>query len=318
MAKFRDLNTSEIYLNQWFTSLLTLCSSAKDRSTETGFSFRIAILVTALLLGSGCIHLALLPLLGTTWQGPLSPRKPALFGISGGLTIWSIAWLVTQLSPRKIDQLLIDSLSIALFTEVGLITLQYWRGVSSHFNHSTSFDAAIELAMMGLILFVTCEIFYLTWRTRGLRAIDPAMAIAIRGGMSLLALSCLLGIVTSILGEVCLYAGRSYELWGRAGVLKFPHGVALHAIQMLPIVAWLARIFELDDSVRVVRSALAAQVLFLLYAIWQTSGGRDRFDWDSIGGSILGLVVLFSLYPAFALLRSFVMGRWKSLTKERW
>jgi len=309
MAKRWDPIALEVLFEPVDSAMLTLHSLANDRPSETVLSFRFAVLVTALLLVSGCVHLAILAILGTTWHGPLSLRKPALFGISGGMTLWSIAWLMTQLKPKAFDRLLLNLLSIALLIEVGLITLQYWRGVPSHFNHSTIFDAAIEFTMLGLICFVTGGIFYLTWRTRRLLAIDPAMAIAIRGGMGLLALSCLLGLVTSILGEVSLAAGLSYELWGKAGVLKFPHGVALHAIQMLPIVAWLARILGLNYSVRIVQSAFAAQVLFLLYAVWQTSLGRDRFDWDSIGGSILAIVVLLSLYPAFAAAQGFLKNR---------
>ena len=260
----------------------------------------VAISVTVVLLSSGLIHLAILGLLGSTWHGPLSFRKPALFGISGGLTMWSLTWLMSQLKPRRTDRMLVDSLSVALLIEVAIITLQTWRGVASHFNHSTVVDAAIEFSMLGLILYVTGGIFYLTWRTCFLRAIEPAMAMAIRSGMGLLALSCLLGIATSVLGEASLSMGGTSEIWGKAGVLKFPHGVALHAIQMLPILAWMARVFGLKQPVRVVQSAFVAQCLFLLYAVWQTSCGRERFDWDTVGGGILSLVAAFSLYPAIA------------------
>lgn len=276
-------------------------------------SFRFALGIAAILLISGCVHLAILTISGTTWHGPLSFRKPVLFGISGGMTMWSLAWLMTQLSPKGFDKALINAIATSLFIEVSLITLQTWRGVASHFNHSTSVDAAIEFTMLGLILLVTGAIFYLTWRTRWMRPIDPAMAIAIRGGMGLLALSCLLGIATSVLGEVSLSVGRSHEIWGRAGVLKFPHGVALHAIQMLPFVAWMTRICKLErSSVRIVKSAFAAQVLFMLYAVWQTSQGRDRFDWDSTGGILISMVVLLSLYPTFSLARGFALCCWKS------
>ncbi len=285
-------------------------------------STRFALAITVFLLTSGFVHLAILGVFGTTWHGPLSFRKPALFGISGGMTMWSLAWLMTQLSRSRFDRLLINAIAISLFIEVSLITFQTWRGVASHFNHSTSVDAAIEFTMLGLILFVTGAIFYLTWRTRWLRTIDPAMAIAIRSGMGLLALSCLLGIATSVLGEVSLAAGRSYEVWGRAGVLKFPHGVALHAIQMLPFVAWLTRICGLKhSSVRIVQSALAAQVLFMLYAVWQTSQGRDRFDWDSTGGTLLATVLLLSVYPTLSLARGFARCRWTSgrnVLKSNW
>jgi hypothetical protein len=214
-----------------------------------------------------------------------------------------MAWLMTQLRPRRLDRFLANALAIGLFVEVTLITIQYWRGVASHFNRATSIDAAIEFTMYGLILLVSCGIIYLTLRTIRLRDIDPAMVIAIRGGMWLLALSCGLGIATSVLGEISISAGRSYELWGRAGVLKFPHGVALHAIQMLPAIAWMTRILDLRHAVRVVQSVFISQVLFLVYAVRQTSKGLDRFDWDALGETILMAAVLFGFLPAFAIVR---------------
>jgi hypothetical protein len=254
-----------------------------------------------MLMTSGCIHLAILALFGGSWNGPLSLRKPILFGISGGMTAWSLAWVVTQLRSWKFDQLLISTLSISLLIEVALITLQYWRNVPSHFNRATQLDASIEFAMLFLILFATGVILYLTMRTIWLREIAPEMAIAIRGGMVLLAVSCLLGVLTSLLGEVRLSEGRSSEYWGTAGVLKFPHGVALHAIQMLPILAWSARKLKLRNSVLVLQSGLAAQVLFLLFACWQTARGRSRFDLDSVGGGIIAIVFLLSFYTAIAI-----------------
>ena len=160
--------------------------------------------------------------------------------------------------------------------------------------------------MLGLILLVSGGIVYLTFRTFQLKSIEPSMAVAIRGGMWLLALSCALGIATSILGEISIAAGRSYEQWGKAGVLKFPHGVALHAIQMLPAIAWMARRIAPNHSIRIVVSALISQILFLLYSIWQTSQGLGRFDWYAIGGALLGVAVLFGLFSVLELIRGYV------------
>ncbi len=285
------------------SAIATSTPSSDSCPNENVFSFRLALWLGVLLIVSGSVHLVAFAILGATWQGPLSFRKPALFGVSGGLTVWSMAWLMTQLRPRRLDRFLANALAIGLFVEVTLITIQYWRGVASHFNRATSIDAAIEFTMLGLILLVSCGIVYLTLRTIRLRDIDPAMVISIRGGMWLLALSCGLGIATSILGEISISAGQSYELWGRAGVLKFPHGVALHAIQMLPAMAWMTRVLELRHAVRIVQSAFISQVLLLVYAVWQTCHGRGRFDWDAIGGTILGAAVLLGFFPAFAFVR---------------
>jgi hypothetical protein len=280
-------------------------ASVSDRENshfnQTLSAFGPVLFVTVTLLLSGLFHFGKLAFEGSEWNGPLSLRKPALFGISGGLTTWSIAWLMTQLQPKRYDRLLAGSLAIGLLIEVALITLQYWRGVASHFNKATTFDTVVEASMLVLILLVTLGIVYLTARTWRLRTMEPSMALAVRSGMVLLSLSCGLGILTTLLGELNIASGASYEFWGRAGVLKFPHGVALHAIQLLPMVAWIAHRLDLSSSIRLVKAALASQVLFLVYAVWQTAQGRDRFDWDAVGATLLVVVVLSGLLPTIAI-----------------
>ncbi len=46
--------------------------------------------VAVLLCASGLVHLGLWMAAGQEWEGPISLRKPALFGISSGLTLWSL------------------------------------------------------------------------------------------------------------------------------------------------------------------------------------------------------------------------------------
>lgn len=259
--------------------------------------------MTTLLFASGVFHAALYAIQGASWEGPLSLRKPTLFGISGGMTVLSITWLMTQLRRQKFDRWIANTFALALVIEVGLITLQYWRGQASHFNHSTGFNMLIELGMLGLILFATVQLMYLTVRTAWLRDIDPGMAVAIRGGMCLLLLSCGLGIATSVLGEINIAAGRSAEYWGKAGVLKFPHGAALHAIQLLPLIAWIARYVGAMNRDRIVRFALGSQVLFLVYSGWQTSRGLDRFEWNTIGVCLLASSLFLGILAAVPMFR---------------
>ena len=275
---------------------------------------RASLWVTAILLFSGTTHLFLLGILGASWEGALSLRKPALFGISGGLTTFSIAWLMTQLRPQKYDSAMSNSIAVALLIEVALITMQYWRGVASHFNHSTGFNALCEFTMLGLILAVTAAVIYLSFRTTRLREIEPAMALAIQGGMWLLALSCVLGVLTTALGELNIALGRPHELWGKAGVLKFPHGVALHAIQFLPLAAWTLIRLKMPNAHRMVLLLLSSQVLFLLYAVWQTSRGLARFDWDSVGGILLAISAVLGVLPVVAIIKA---GLHNSLHKVR-
>ena len=245
--------------------------------------FPLAIPVTVMLLTSGLVHFAILFWSGSDWEGPLSPRKPALFGISTGVTAWSLAWVMTKLQRQRFDAILFRVLALSLLVEVGLITLQHWRGVPSHFNHATRVDATIEAAMLGLILLVSIGIFWLAIRSAWLIPMDEAVACALRGGIWLLAASCLLGMISTSLGELNQSRGKSPEIWGNAGVLKYPHGAALHAIQVLPIFAWVLSQLRIPGRVGCVGAAIVSQCLFMAHAIWQTSQGRSRLDWDQVG-----------------------------------
>lgn len=184
--------------------------------------FRPSILIGTALFASGIFHLTLLWVTGADWSGPLSLRKPGLFGVSAGVTVWSIAWVLTQFEPRHYDQRLASFLSGGLLLEVGLITLQQWRGVASHFNRATALDATIESMMVGLILLVTAGIAWLCWRSRHLQPMCESRVIAIRGGLWLLLVSCGLGLLVTLAGEVNLSNGRPPEVCGESGGSEVP------------------------------------------------------------------------------------------------
>lgn len=264
-------------------------------------TFRLPVLMGAILFTSGLLHLLVLFVIGADWDGPLSLRKPALFGISSGMTVWSIAWILTQLVPRPGDQRLASLLSGGLLLEVSLITLQQWRGVSSHFNRSTPVDAVIESTMLGLILLVTAGIAWLCWRSRWLRPMAESQAIAIRAGLWLLLVSCGLGLLITITGEMNLAKGLPPDLWGPAGVLKYPHGAVLHAVQTLPLLAFLMHKFRVRFSSGMMRSAVAAHLLFLGHAMWQTFLGRARMDVDVNSVILLAASGVLLLIPIVAI-----------------
>ena len=266
------------------------------------YSYPLAVTIAGLLTSSGLLHLVAWLVTGTAWEGPLSLRKPALFGISGGLTVWSIAWVLSRLRPFRFDRLFANSMALGLLLEVGLITGQQWRGQASHFNRSTPLDGAVEAVMLALISFVTAGVLVLALRSIRLPAQPAETRIAIRGGLWLLVVSCGLGFAAHVFGEWNVAAGHSPSILRPAGVLKYPHGAALHAIQWLPLLAWGLRQFRIRSAVSLMIYALTAQILFLAAALWQTIQGRDRFDLDLIGGSLLasaGLLVLAPLITIF-------------------
>ncbi len=235
----------------------------------------------AVLTISGLLHLPVWAVLGGPWEGPVTWRKPILFGISGGLTAISLGWVWAMLPRRSGDVILATATAWALFVEVLLIDVQRWRGVGSHFNRETPLDSFLFDAMGGLIVAVTLVIADLFRRLVVSKpTVTRDMLLAARAGMGLLLVSCLLGIWVGMHGETRVEQGLDPTRLGAAGVPKFPHGVVIHAIQWLPALAWAARRSGVTEGVRwrLVALASAGSTGFLIYAMTQTMLGRSRFD----------------------------------------
>ena len=72
----------------------------------------------------------------------------------------------------------------------------------------------------------------------------------------------------------------SSDLYGAAGVTKFAHGAAIHALQWLPALAWLGRRRGLAAEVRlrIVGQGVLASALVALASLLQVLLGRSRLD----------------------------------------
>ena len=262
------------------------------------------VAVGILLVGSGVAHLVVWGVLGGPWEGPVTWRKPILFGISGGLTSLSLGWAWSKLPWRWGDAWLAASIAWALLVEVALIDLQAWRGVASHFNRSTPLDSWLYDTMGLLILWVTLIAIDLTVRyLRQPVALPVDMLLAARSGLVLLVISCLLGIWVSVHGDLRVAAGLEPERYGVAGVPKFPHGAVIHAIQWLPMVAWAARRagFAVRWRVRLVALATAGTALIGVFALVQTLAGRSRFDLTLATGAFLACGIAVLVVPMLVI-----------------
>ncbi|MBL6830351.1 MAG: hypothetical protein ISQ70_02925 [Pirellulales bacterium] len=234
-----------------------------------------------LLIVSGVVHLLVWAIDGGPWEGPVTWRKPILFGISGGLTAISAGWAFAKLPRRRWDRLLAWSTAVTLTVEVALIDLQRWRGVASHFNRETPLDSFLYDAMGGLIVWVTLVSADLMLRFfRSQVGLPADMLLAARSGLVALVWSCVLGIWVSVHGDMQMMAGMQPERFGAAGVPKFAHGAVIHALQWLPMLAWAGRRAGIEERQRVRLLAAASLGTFLLaaYALLQTVAGRPRVD----------------------------------------
>ena len=213
------------------------------------------------------------------------------------MTLWSLAWLSANLNRNKVDAIFGWIVSVSLVLEVGLITLQQWRSTASHFNHSTTFDSIVDDSMLGLICIAVVGIVYFFIRCFGKLNLSPDYALALRSGMCFLVLSCVIGFVISIYGYQRVDSGLSPETVGKAGVTKFPHGIAIHALQFLPGIVFILGLIKVPLAHRV--SAIGwVSLSFLLqvvFACYQTLNGYPRAELNSATGIALVCGIIISV-----------------------
>lgn len=233
-----------------------------------------------LLVLLGILHLPVWLAAGGSWEGDVSWRKPILFGISTGVTLWSLAWLYGKIPRWKMDSPLGWWIAVSLLIEVGLITLQQWRLQPSHFNQTTAFDEVVDISMVLLISGAFLGILYFAVRSLGEMQCEADYALAFRGGMFFLVLSCVVGFLISFHGYRQVAIGSEPGLVGEKGVAKFPHGIAIHALQLLPMFVWMSRLLAVPLAKRVValKWLNLSFTLQLVFAAYQTINGWARFE----------------------------------------
>lgn len=247
------------------------------------------------LILSGLVHSLIGLGLSAAWEGAVSIRKPILFGFSTGLTMISLGWIQRGLRPANYDAIVSPLFAIAMLIEVALISMQFWRGEASHFNHSTPFNYSVDRVMTGLISFAAIVILDLTRRSFNLIQAKQEMQLAIRAGMALLSISCGIGFCILFYGEHLVSLNEAPEKFGKAGVMKFPHGVVIHAIQLFPVLVWAMRKLNIRSEKRLelLRFSIASTTAFLIFSLVQTFSGRARFDL-SLAGAV-ALIITFLL-----------------------
>ncbi len=201
---------------------------------------RACYLVGGALVVAGLLHLGVAAVDPRPWLGPLSWRKPVTFGLSFGSTLIAITWVSSylRLSDRA-RNVLLGVFAADCVVEVTGITVQAWRHVPSHFNTESPFDAliAFSLAAGGAVLLaVLGALAYTAFRGRIEAA--PSMRLAIRAGFALLLAGLAAGAAMIARGEVLIRTGHRAAAYDSAGFLKWFHAVTLHAVLVLPLLAW--------------------------------------------------------------------------------
>ncbi|MDQ3155764.1 MAG: hypothetical protein M3Q98_03430 [Actinomycetota bacterium] len=246
---------------------------------------RFAYVCGALLIVSGLVHGVVFFVDGGPWKGPVSWRKPIVFGLSFGITLVTLTWIMSFLRPRRATGwIVLGVFSVASLGEVFLISMQKWRGVASHFNEETAFDESV-FSMMGLLVaLVGLVTVFVAIRSFVPMDAPASLAWAIRTGLVLMLVSQAVGV------QMIAKGGNTF---GAAGALKVPHALTLHAVQVLPALALGLPLSSSTERRRVEVVALGATGYACLIAstMVQTYDGRRPLDL----GVLAGILVLIGL-----------------------
>ena len=217
--------------------------------------------------------------------------KPAKFASSTAIYMFTLAWIVGHLPgwPRM-RRTVGWMTAVILVGEVALINLQAWRGTTSHFNIGTPLDA-IVFATMGLGILVQTgagvAATIALWRQP---FADRAFGWALRLGMAIALLGASTGGLMTRPTAAQLADARSGHRMTVSGAhtvgapdggpglpgtgwsvehgdLRVPHFVGLHAMQMLPLTAWLLAGVIVEESRRLRLVWVAAGSYALLFAL---------------------------------------------------
>lgn len=256
--------------------------------------------VGAALIVSGLLHVGMLVVDPGPWDGPVSWRKPIVFGVSFGLTAWGVGWVLGLLRRRaRLGWATGGALGVASAVEVAAITVQRWRGVPSHFNEATPFDEAM-FGVMGaaIVLVAVAVVAVLVWAALGLREDPVAWWAALVGLGSIVAAS---RIGVDMIGEgtaVVDATGRvpPSVVFGAAGSAKLAHAVGMHAIQVLGALAVVLRLGRSPAAQqrRAMRLAAIAYTVMFAIVVVQAYAGRALHDLPatSWGAALLAAAVL--------------------------
>lgn len=234
-------------------------------------------------LVAAAVFLMLLQIDDTSVLGVNRWNKPAKFGLSVGLYLWTVAWFLPSLQVgRRAISAIGWTIAVLMFFENLLIFTQAIRGTRSHFNFDTGLDGAI-FGWMGLLVLLNTLMLVVLTALFVFRAADGPRAWiwSIRIGLFILLLGSAVGGFMIRNGGYSVGAddggpGLPVVDWNvDAGDLRVAHLIGLHGIQVIPFVAFLLGRSRLGTRRRLITLGIFSAGYALLGALlfWQAVEG---------------------------------------------
>jgi hypothetical protein len=240
--------------------------------------------------------------------------KPAKFAASTAIYSLTLAWVFTYLPEwRRTRRVVGWTTAVVLLLEVALIDVQAWRGTTSHFNVGTAADAVL-FSVMGVAIVLqtltSVAVAAALWRQR---FADQATAWALRLGMTITIVGAATGGLMTrptaaqltearVTGRITVAgahtvgapdggAGLPGTAWSvEHGDLRVPHFLGLHALQVLPLLAFAFSRRRRTDTARarLVLVAGASYALLFLILLAQALRGQSIVLPDGLTIALLG------------------------------
>lgn len=237
--------------------------------------------------------------------------KPLKFAVSISVYCATLAWLLTLVQGwHRLVRVVAWATGLSLALELGLIVFQAVRGQASHYNISTPFDMVVlRFLAAPLPAIYTAAVVTAVLLIRQ-RRVPPVLASGIRGGL----LVCLLGMAQGTLmifnsansgpgmfgahtvGGLDGGPGLPLTDWStQHGDLRVAHFVGLHALQVLPLLAWLLQRYATRltvlTQVRMVRVTTLSCAGLIGLLTWQAERGLPLLHPDAtvLGAAAAGI-----------------------------
>lgn len=285
--------------------MLNRLRSASPPLTITG-------LAMIALLGAAVIGLVVDPRTITAAPAWL---KPAKFAVSIAIYTLTLAWIFSLIPEWQRTRRIIGwTTAVVMVLEMAIISLQAFRGTTSHFNIATPFDGVLFGIMGAAILLQTLSTISVAvalWRHRfG----DVALGWALRLGMTITIIGALTGgmmtrptrqqldaanagATMTVVGAHTVGApdggpGLPGTGWSTShGDLRIPHFLGLHALQILPFVALVLGRLRTRELVRTRLTVVAASSYLALFGILlsQALRGQSVLAPDAVTMTLFGI-----------------------------
>jgi hypothetical protein len=264
------------------------------------------------LLGAAVIGLVVDPRTITAAPAWL---KPAKFAVSIAIYTLTLAWIFSLIPEWQRTRRIIGwTTAVVMVLEMAIISLQAFRGTTSHFNIATPFDGVLFGIMGAAILLQTLSTISVAvalWRHRfG----DVALGWALRLGMTITIIGALTGgmmtrptrqqldaanagATMTVVGAHTVGApdggpGLPGTGWSTShGDLRIPHFLGLHALQILPFVALVLGRLRTRELIRTRLTVVAASSYLALFGILlsQALRGQSVLAPDAVTMTLFGI-----------------------------